>query len=129
MLDLEREARDWSTYNEHSYRIVLLLLLYVCCSRAHPHFPSQFRKRRLHDFVYLYRKHTKNLVGRQFTFRLEPNYVPIESYIAVRYRGISPYVVRTRGMSAWCKMTPSLCSMFCFLSKEPKWVRRGVDSI
>ena len=67
MLYLEREARDWSTYNEYSYRIILLLL-YVYCSRAHPHFPSQFRRRRLQDFVYLYRKHTKILVGRQFTF-------------------------------------------------------------
>ena len=35
MLHLEREARDWSTYNEYSYRIILLLLLYVYCSRAH----------------------------------------------------------------------------------------------
>ena len=26
MLHLEREARDWSTYNEYSYRIILLLL-------------------------------------------------------------------------------------------------------
>ena len=34
MLHLEREARDWSTYNEYSYRIILLLLLqlYVYCS-------------------------------------------------------------------------------------------------
>ena len=47
MLHLEREARDWSTYNEHSYR--MLLLLYVYCSRAHPHFPSQFRRRRPKD--------------------------------------------------------------------------------
>ena len=47
---------------------LLLLLLYVYCSRAHPHFPSQFRRCRLQDFVYLDRKHTKNLVGRQFTF-------------------------------------------------------------
>ena len=37
MLHLEREARDWSTYNEYSYRIILLLLPYVYCSRAHPH--------------------------------------------------------------------------------------------
>ena len=29
MLHLEREARDWSTYNEYSYRIILLLLLYL----------------------------------------------------------------------------------------------------
>ena len=29
MLHLEREARDWSTYNEYWYRIILLLLLYV----------------------------------------------------------------------------------------------------
>ena len=29
MLHREREARDWSTYNEYSYRIILLLLLYV----------------------------------------------------------------------------------------------------
>ena len=43
MLHLERVARDWSTYNEYSYRIILLLLLHVYCSRAHPHFPSQFR--------------------------------------------------------------------------------------
>ena len=50
MLHLERQARDWSTYNEYSYRIILLLLLYVYCSRAHPHFPSQFRRRRLQDF-------------------------------------------------------------------------------
>ena len=49
MLHLEREARDWSTYNEYSFRIILLLL-YVYCSRAHPHFPSQFRRRRLQDF-------------------------------------------------------------------------------
>ena len=49
-------------------RIILLLLLYVHCSRAHPHFPSQFRRRLLQDFVYVDRKHTKNLVGRQFTF-------------------------------------------------------------
>ena len=53
MLHQEREARDWSTYNEYSYRIILLLLLYVYCSRAHPHFPSQFRRRRLQDFFYL----------------------------------------------------------------------------
>ena len=53
MLHLEREARDWSMYNEYSYRIILLLLLYVYCSRAHPHFPSQFRGRRLQDFFYL----------------------------------------------------------------------------
>ena len=32
MLHLEREARDWSTYNEYSYRIILLLL-YVYCTR------------------------------------------------------------------------------------------------
>ena len=51
MLHLEREARDWSTYNEYSYRLILLLLLYVYCSRAHPHFPSQFRRRRLQDFL------------------------------------------------------------------------------
>ena len=50
MLHLEREARDWSTYNEYSYRIILLLLLYVYYSRANPHFPSQFRRRRLQDF-------------------------------------------------------------------------------
>ena len=68
MLHLEREARGWSTYNEYSYRIVLLLLLYVCCSRAHPHFPSQFRRRRLQDLVHLWPKHTKYWVGRQFTF-------------------------------------------------------------
>ena len=69
MLHLEREARDWSTYNEYSYRIILLLLYkYVYCSRAHPHFPSQFRRRRLQDFFYLYRKLTKILVGRQFSF-------------------------------------------------------------
>ena len=37
MLHLEREARDWSTYNEYSYRIIMLLLLCVYCSRAHPH--------------------------------------------------------------------------------------------
>ena len=53
MLHLEREARDWSTYNEYSCRIILLLL-YVCCSRAHPRFPSQFRRRRLQDFFYPY---------------------------------------------------------------------------
>ena len=53
MLHLEREARDWSTYNEYSYRIILLLLLYVYYCRAHPHFPSQFRRRRLQDFFYL----------------------------------------------------------------------------
>ena len=53
MLRLEREARDWSTYNGYSYRIILLLLLYLCCSPAHPHFPSQFRRRRLQDFFYL----------------------------------------------------------------------------
>ena len=35
MLHLEREARDWSAYNEYSYRI-MLLLQYVYCSRAHP---------------------------------------------------------------------------------------------
>ena len=47
-LHLEREARDWSTYNEYSHRIILLLLLlYVYCSRVHPHFPSQFRRRRV----------------------------------------------------------------------------------
>ena len=69
MLHLEREARDWSTYNEYSYRIILLLLLlYVYCSRAHPRFPSKFRRRRLQDFFYLYRKLTKILVGRQFSF-------------------------------------------------------------
>ena len=49
MLHLGLEARDWSTYNEYSYRILLLLLLYVYCSRAHPHFPSQLRRRRLQD--------------------------------------------------------------------------------
>ena len=67
---LEREARDWSTYHEYSYRIILLLLLYVFFfqSRAHHHFPPQFRRRRLQDFVYLSREHTKNLVGRQITF-------------------------------------------------------------
>ena len=43
MLHLEREARDGSTYNEYSYRTILLLLPYIYCSRAHPHFPSQFR--------------------------------------------------------------------------------------
>ena len=59
MLHLEREARDWSEYNEYSYRIILLLLLYVHRSRAHPHFPSQLRRRRLHDYVYLLRKDTK----------------------------------------------------------------------
>ena len=53
ILHLEREARDWSTYNEYSYCIILLLLLYVYCSRAHPHFPSQFRRRRLQIFFYL----------------------------------------------------------------------------
>ena len=63
MLHLEREARDCSTYNEYSYRIILLLLLYVYCSRAHPRFPSEFRRRRLQDFCYLYRKLTKILVG------------------------------------------------------------------
>ena len=67
MLHLERDARDWCTYNEYSYRIILVLLLYVYCSRAHPHIPSRFRRRRLQDFVYLQRKHTKNL-GGQFTF-------------------------------------------------------------
>ena len=40
MLHLEREARDWNTYNEYSYRTILLLL-YVYCSRAHPRFPSK----------------------------------------------------------------------------------------
>ena len=70
MLHLEREARDWSTSNEYkySYRIILLLLLYVYFSRAHPRFPSKFRRRRLHDFFYLYRKLAKILVGRQFSF-------------------------------------------------------------
>ena len=69
MLHLEREARDWSTYNEYSYRIILLLLYkYVYCSRAHPRFPSKFRRRRLQDFFDLYRKLTKILVGRQFSF-------------------------------------------------------------
>ena len=53
MLHLEREARDWSTYNEYSYRIILLLLLHVYCSGAHPRFPSQFRRHRLQDFFYL----------------------------------------------------------------------------
>ena len=71
MLHLEREARDWSTYNEYSYRLILLLLLYVYCSRAHPRFPSKFRRRRLQDFFYLYRKLTKILVGRQFSFLCE----------------------------------------------------------
>ena len=37
MLHLEREARDWSTHNEYSYRIKLLLLLCIYCSRAYPH--------------------------------------------------------------------------------------------
>ena len=53
MLHLERDARDWSTYNEYLYRIILLLL-YVYFSRAHPHFPSQLRRRRLQDLFYLY---------------------------------------------------------------------------
>ena len=53
MLHVEREARDWSTCNEYSYRIILLLLLYVYCSCAHPHFPSQVRRRGLQDFFYL----------------------------------------------------------------------------
>ena len=36
MLHLEREARNWSTYNEYSYRIILLLLLlYVYIVVAH----------------------------------------------------------------------------------------------
>ena len=70
VLHLEREARDWSTYKEYSYRIILLLL-YVYCSRAHPRFPSKFRRRRLQDFFYLYRKLTKILVGRQFSFLCE----------------------------------------------------------
>ena len=48
MLHLEREARDWSTHDEYSYRIILL---YVYCSRAHPHFPSQFQRRRLQDLL------------------------------------------------------------------------------
>ena len=52
-LHLEREARDWSTYNEYSYRLILLLLLYVYCSHARPHSPFQFRRRRLQDFFYL----------------------------------------------------------------------------
>ena len=69
MLHLERETGDWSTYNEYSYRIILQqLLLYVYCSRARPRFPSKFRRRRLQDFFYLYRKLTKILVGRQFSF-------------------------------------------------------------
>ena len=54
MLHREREARDRSMYNEYSHRILLLLLLlYVYCSRAHPYFPSLFRRRRLQDFLYL----------------------------------------------------------------------------
>ena len=45
--------------------------------RHKPRFYSQFRRRRLQDFVYLYRKHTKNL-GRQFTsifFLAEGKYI------------------------------------------------------
>ena len=53
MLHLELGALDWSTYNEYSYRIILLLLLlYVLFFRAHPYFPSQFRKRRLQRFFF-----------------------------------------------------------------------------
>ena len=63
---LETGVRTTST--RIVYQVILLLLLYVYCSRAHPRFPSKLRRRRLQDSFYLYRKLTKILVGRQFSF-------------------------------------------------------------
>ena len=51
-----------------SYNTTAAAVRFFFQSRAHPHFPPQFRRRRLQDFVYLSREHTKNLVGRQITF-------------------------------------------------------------
>ena len=67
MLHLERGARDWSTYNEYSYRIILLLL-YVYCSRAHPRFPSQFRRRRQQDFFLPLARTHQNPGGKAIYF-------------------------------------------------------------
>ena len=46
---------------------------YFVVSRAgaHPHFPPQFRGRRLQGLVYLVRKDTRIMIGRVFTFLAE----------------------------------------------------------
>ena len=63
MLHLEREARDWKyVYEVYIQRV---LVQYYCCTytnvyhnRAHPHFPSQFRRATPAGFLFTSRANT-----------------------------------------------------------------------
>ena len=51
-----------------SRTILFVFVVCLVCRIASPHFPYHFRRRRLQDFVYFYRKHTETMRGRELTF-------------------------------------------------------------
>ena len=112
MLHLKREARDWSTYNEYSYRIILLLLLYVYCSRAHPHFPSQFWRRRMQDLV-LPLAQTHKKLGRKAIYFFQRN---ASKFLETYFRKHSNTLIFCkRGSVSPCRPVYGRCYLFYFI--------------